>query len=155
MFLNYHLFSLSLGEFLGATSSYRLDFTPPVKEARVPSVTPESSSPSQVVVSTSSVASDITPPSVSSDSVSFPTQIENQADSVTIRVTQPSPAADEVSQKLSEASLQETFPEERPSQREETAREDVAQDLRVFELNSDSGKSTPSNNGKKGETIFE
>ncbi len=60
MFLNYHL-SLSLGEFLGATSSYRLDFTPPVKEARVPSLTPESSSPSQVVVSTSSVASDVTP----------------------------------------------------------------------------------------------
>uniref|UniRef100_A0A673J428 BSD domain-containing protein n=2 Tax=Cyprinidae TaxID=7953 RepID=A0A673J428_9TELE len=143
-------FCLSLGEFLGATSSSRLDFTPPVEEACVPSVTieatPESSSPSQVVVSTSNVASDVTP-SVSSDSVSFPTQIENQADSVTIRVTQPSPAADEVSQKLSEASLQETFPEERPSQ---TAREDVAQDLRVFELNSDSGKSTPSNNGKKG-----
>lgn len=148
---------LSLGEFLGVTSSSRLDFTPPVKEACVPSVTieatPESSSPSQVVVSTGNVASDVTP-SISSDSVSFPTQIENQVDSVTIRVTQPSPAADEVSQKLSEASLQETFPEERPSQREETAREDVAQDLRVFELNSDSGKSTPSNNGKKGETIF-
>ncbi|KAI2658097.1 BSD domain-containing protein 1 [Labeo rohita] len=141
------------GEFLGATSSSRLDFTPPVEEARVPSVrietTPESSSPPQVVVSTSNVASDVTP-SVSSDSVSLPTQIENQADSVTIRVTQPSPAADEVSQKLSEASLQETFPEERPTQREEPAREDVAQDLRVFELNSDSGKSTPSNNGKKG-----
>uniref|UniRef100_A0A672PVM1 BSD domain-containing protein 1-like n=1 Tax=Sinocyclocheilus grahami TaxID=75366 RepID=A0A672PVM1_SINGR len=141
------------GEFLGATSSSRLDFTPPVEEACVPSVTieatPESSSPSQVVVSTSNVASDITP-SVSSDSVSFPTLIGNQADSVTIRVTQPSPAADEVSQKLSEASLQETFPEERPSQREETAREDVTQDLRVFELNSDSGKYTPSNNGKKG-----
>uniref|UniRef100_A0A8C2B8Q3 BSD domain containing 1 n=1 Tax=Cyprinus carpio TaxID=7962 RepID=A0A8C2B8Q3_CYPCA len=118
--------------------------------ACVPSVTveatPESSSPSQVVVSSSNVASDVTP-SVSSDSVSFPTQIENQADSVTIRVTQPSPAADQVSQKLSEASLQESFPEERPSQ---TARDDVAQDLRVFELNSDSGKSTPSNNGKKG-----
>ncbi|KAL0178580.1 hypothetical protein M9458_027474, partial [Cirrhinus mrigala] len=139
-------------EFLGATSSSRLDFTPPVEEARVPSVTiettPESSSPPQVVVSTSNVASDVTP-SVSSDSVSLPTQIENQADPVTIRVTQPSPAADEVSQKLSEASLQETFPEERPSQREEPGREDVAQDLRVFELNSDSGKSTPSNNGKK------
>uniref|UniRef100_A0A8C2PXX3 BSD domain containing 1 n=1 Tax=Cyprinus carpio TaxID=7962 RepID=A0A8C2PXX3_CYPCA len=138
------------GEFLGATSSSRLDFTPPVEEACVPSVTieatPESSSPAQVVVSTSNVASDVTP-SVSSDSVSFPTQIENQADSVTIRVTQPSPAADQVSQKLSEASLQETFPEERPSQ---TTRDDVAQDLRVFELNSDSGKSTPSNNGKKG-----
>ncbi|XP_048059802.1 BSD domain-containing protein 1 isoform X1 [Megalobrama amblycephala] len=140
------------GEFLGATSSSRLDFTPPVEEARVPAVTiesiPESSSPPQVVVSSSNVASDVTP-SVSSDSVSFPTQMENQAN-VTVRVTQLSPAVDEVSQKLSEASLQETFPEERPTQREEPAREEVAQDLRVFELNSDSGKSTPSNNGKKG-----
>ncbi|KAG1950512.1 BSD domain-containing protein [Pimephales promelas] len=140
------------GEFLGAVSSSRLDFTPPVEEARVPAVTietPESSSPPQVVISSSNVASDVTP-SVSSESVSFPTQIENQADSVTIRVTQLSHADDEVSQKLSEASLQETVPEERPAQREEPAREDMAQDLRVFELNSDSGKSTPSNNGKKG-----
>lgn len=32
----------------------------------------------------------------------------------------------------------------------ETAKEEGPQDLRVFELNSDSGKSTPSNNGKKG-----
>lgn len=141
------------GEFLGATSSSRLDFTPPVEESRVPAVTvadtPESSSPPQAVASLSNVASDVTP-SVSSDSVSFPTQIENQAESVTIRVTQPSPAADELSQKLSDTGLQETFPEERPVPREETAREDMAQDLRVFELNSDSGKSTPSNNGKKG-----
>ncbi|XP_036398002.1 BSD domain-containing protein 1 [Megalops cyprinoides] len=34
--------------------------------------------------------------------------------------------------------------------RTETVREEGPQDLRVFELNSDSGKSTPSNNGKKG-----
>lgn len=120
-----------------------------MEEARVPAVTieatPESSSPPQVVVSSSNA--DVTP-SVSSDSVSFPTQMENQA---AVGVSQLSPAADEVSQKLSEASLQETVPEERPAQREEPAREEVAQDLRVFELNSDSGKSTPSNNGKKGE----
>ncbi|NXH82970.1 BSDC1 protein, partial [Edolisoma coerulescens] len=32
----------------------------------------------------------------------------------------------------------------------ETLREEGPTDLRVFELNSDSGKSTPSNNGKKG-----
>uniref|UniRef100_A0A8C2WK11 BSD domain containing 1 n=1 Tax=Cyclopterus lumpus TaxID=8103 RepID=A0A8C2WK11_CYCLU len=32
----------------------------------------------------------------------------------------------------------------------EAAKEEGPQDLRVFELNSDSGKSTPSNNGKKG-----
>lgn len=34
--------------------------------------------------------------------------------------------------------------------RTETLREEGPTDLRVFELNSDSGKSTPSNNGKKG-----
>ncbi|NXT11519.1 BSDC1 protein, partial [Prunella fulvescens] len=34
--------------------------------------------------------------------------------------------------------------------RTETVREEGPTDLRVFELNSDSGKSTPSNNGKKG-----
>ena len=34
--------------------------------------------------------------------------------------------------------------------RPETTKEEGPQDLRVFELNSDSGKSTPSNNGKKG-----
>lgn len=34
--------------------------------------------------------------------------------------------------------------------RTETQREEGPTDLRVFELNSDSGKSTPSNNGKKG-----
>ncbi|NWR25525.1 BSDC1 protein, partial [Emberiza fucata] len=34
--------------------------------------------------------------------------------------------------------------------RTETLREEAPTDLRVFELNSDSGKSTPSNNGKKG-----
>ncbi|KAG5856053.1 hypothetical protein ANANG_G00003820 [Anguilla anguilla] len=34
--------------------------------------------------------------------------------------------------------------------RTDTVKEEAAQDLRVFELNSDSGKSTPSNNGKKG-----
>ncbi|XP_030726769.1 BSD domain-containing protein 1 isoform X1 [Globicephala melas] len=40
-------------------------------------------------------------------------------------------------------------PEPRPPARVETLREEVLTDLRVFELNSDSGKSTPSN-GKKG-----
>lgn len=40
--------------------------------------------------------------------------------------------------------------EVKPVSRIETLREDGPTDLRVFELNSDSGKSTPSNNGKKG-----
>uniref|UniRef100_A0A668AKB0 BSD domain containing 1 n=1 Tax=Myripristis murdjan TaxID=586833 RepID=A0A668AKB0_9TELE len=37
-----------------------------------------------------------------------------------------------------------------PASKPENAKEEGPQDLRVFELNSDSGKSTPSNNGKKG-----
>ncbi|NXF21816.1 BSDC1 protein, partial [Rhodinocichla rosea] len=40
--------------------------------------------------------------------------------------------------------------ESRGQGRTETLREEAPTDLRVFELNSDSGKSTPSNNGKKG-----
>ncbi|NXM87754.1 BSDC1 protein, partial [Oenanthe oenanthe] len=40
--------------------------------------------------------------------------------------------------------------ESRGQGRTETLREEGPTDLRVFELNSDSGKSTPSNNGKKG-----
>ncbi|XP_034269082.1 BSD domain-containing protein 1 isoform X5 [Pantherophis guttatus] len=40
--------------------------------------------------------------------------------------------------------------ESKSGNRTETLREDAPLDLRLFELNSDSGKSTPSNNGKKG-----
>ncbi|XP_067389815.1 BSD domain-containing protein 1 isoform X2 [Emydura macquarii macquarii] len=40
--------------------------------------------------------------------------------------------------------------ESKPTGQVETLKEDGLTDLRVFELNSDSGKSTPSNNGKKG-----
>lgn len=106
--------------------------------------------------------------SMSSDSVSLPTQVE----------VRPAPGAAALAQKLSEASLDDggaKAPEEptaeksdspqetdaavptRPEVRAEaalrspaTAKEEGPQDLRVFELNSDSGKSTPSNNGKKG-----
>ena len=113
--------------------------------------------------------------SVSSDSVSLPTQVE----------VRPEPVAAELSEKLTEASLEDaadktqeeqrpgksdlppeapveavTQPEVRvdevlvpapaPPPKPEAAKEEGPQDLRVFELNSDSGKSTPSNNGKKG-----
>ncbi|KAJ7304425.1 hypothetical protein JRQ81_011983 [Phrynocephalus forsythii] len=40
--------------------------------------------------------------------------------------------------------------EAKSASRVEALREDGPMDLRLFELNSDSGKSTPSNNGKKG-----
>ncbi|XP_057355929.1 LOW QUALITY PROTEIN: BSD domain-containing protein 1 [Manis pentadactyla] len=111
-------------------------------------------------------------PSESSESVSLMTEIINPA-------TAPEAPAlpKDLSQRLLEASLEEqglavdvgetgppppaqskppipagrlSGPEPRPPARVETLREEVLTDLRVFELNSDSGKSTPSNNGKKG-----
>ncbi|XP_060939447.1 BSD domain-containing protein 1 isoform X2 [Limanda limanda] len=111
--------------------------------------------------------------SVSSDSVSLPTQVDMR----------PEPVALQLSNKLTEASLEDvavkTQETQRPAKRDsppqpqveavsppevtvdgatsrtpaskpEPTKEEGPQDLRVFELNSDSGKSTPSNNGKKG-----
>lgn len=103
--------------------------------------------------------------SVSSDSVSLPTQVEVRP------AGGAAPTTPALAQKLSEASLDDggeakaarksaeveaaapTGPEvksEVPPKAPPTAKEEGPQDLRVFELNSDSGKSTPSNNGKKG-----
>ncbi|NWI67977.1 BSDC1 protein, partial [Todus mexicanus] len=48
------------------------------------------------------------------------------------------------------AAATELREESRGQGRTETLKEEGPTDLRVFELNSDSGKSTPSNNGKKG-----
>jgi hypothetical protein len=111
-------------------------------------------------------------PSESSESISLVTQIANPATASEAPVL-----PRDLSQKLLEASLEEqsltmdegetgppppvpskpltpagrtSGPEPRPPARVETLREEVPTDLRVFELNSDSGKSTPSNNGKKG-----
>ncbi|XP_072313631.1 BSD domain-containing protein 1 [Eucyclogobius newberryi] len=98
--------------------------------------------------------------SLSSDSVSLPTQIDVQPE---LHVT-------ELDKKMTEVSLADiTNTDDQPSSNPERAltqleantemtgptvkaeaKEDGPQDLRVFELNSDSGKSTPSKNGKKG-----
>lgn len=113
-------------------------------------------------------------PSESSESISFVTQVAKPT------TTSEAPVLPkDLSQKLLEASLEEqnlavdvgetgppppaqskphppvsrpSGPEPRPPARVETLREEVLTDLRVFELNSDSGKSTPSNNGKKGKS---
>ncbi|XP_077619641.1 BSD domain-containing protein 1 isoform X1 [Crocuta crocuta] len=109
-------------------------------------------------------------PSESSESISPVTQVANTAADAPL-------LPKDLSQKLLEASLEEqglavdvgetgppppaqfkphtpagrpSGPDPRPPARAETLREEVLTDLRVFELNSDSGKSTPSNNGKKG-----
>ncbi|XP_062365052.1 BSD domain-containing protein 1 isoform X5 [Cinclus cinclus] len=64
---------------------------------------------------------------------------------------QPSAPAEESAASLEPAAGTELRELESKGQgRTETLREEGPTDLRVFELNSDSGKSTPSNNGKKG-----
>ncbi|NXF74601.1 BSDC1 protein, partial [Sclerurus mexicanus] len=64
---------------------------------------------------------------------------------------QPSAPAQESAASLEPAAGTELREGESKGQgRTETLREEGPTDLRVFELNSDSGKSTPSNNGKKG-----
>ncbi|NXO81873.1 BSDC1 protein, partial [Sitta europaea] len=62
---------------------------------------------------------------------------------------QPSAPAEE-SAASSEPGTELREQESKGQGRTETLREEGPTDLRVFELNSDSGKSTPSNNGKKG-----
>ncbi|XP_053124039.1 BSD domain-containing protein 1 isoform X2 [Hemicordylus capensis] len=72
------------------------------------------------------------------EQVSLPKPAEPAQSSLTPREAKPSPE------------LPKEQAESKPASRTETLREDGPMDLRVFELNSDSGKSTPSNNGKKG-----
>ncbi|XP_040917075.1 BSD domain-containing protein 1 [Toxotes jaculatrix] len=110
--------------------------------------------------------------SVSSDSVSLPTQVEVRPEPVVQLAEKLTEASLEVvvgktqaeqrpgkSDLPSEAQVEAvTQPEltaegasvRTPASKPEAAKEEGPQDLRVFELNSDSGKSTPSNNGKKG-----
>lgn len=160
-------------DFLGATPSSHLNFTPQLdgSSTKLPSATLLSpvQSPGEERDATLSV---------SSDSVSLPTQVE----------VRPEPVAAELAEKLTEASLEDVADKTREGQRPEkrrdvalevqavtqpevtvdgasvrasantskpeAAKEEGPQDLRVFELNSDSGKSTPSNNGKKGRMTF-
>ncbi|XP_010877567.1 BSD domain-containing protein 1 isoform X2 [Esox lucius] len=152
---------------LGSASSSHLDFTPPsddpaTKLAPLPPVT-MATTPLSPVQSPSGERSSTL--SLSSDSGSMPTQVE-------VTPAKPQPVVGKLAQKLNEASLEDREPEGRPEvQVEAPAKPDPTeatadrvqvpapptraetegpQDLRVFELNSDSGKSTPSNNGKKG-----
>ncbi|NWJ12141.1 BSDC1 protein, partial [Crypturellus undulatus] len=101
-------------------------------------------------------------PSESSESVSLVTQVANPVPAAPLQT-----GAQELSRRLLEATSEEPGPpaaasagrppaaehretESKAPGRAETLREEGPTDLRVFELNSDSGKSTPSNNGKKG-----
>uniref|UniRef100_A0A8C4GDN6 BSD domain containing 1 n=1 Tax=Dicentrarchus labrax TaxID=13489 RepID=A0A8C4GDN6_DICLA len=123
-------------DFLGATSSSHLNFTPPLDNS-------STQLPTTLTGTGTTLLSPVLSPSeersatlsVSSDSVSLPTQVEVRLE----------PVAVELTKKLTEA-MRAPAPASKP----EAAKEEGPQDLRVFELNSDSGKSTPSNNGKKG-----
>ncbi|CAI5695331.1 unnamed protein product [Oreochromis niloticus] len=156
-------------DFLGATSSSQLNLTPPLDSSNL--TVPAEAAVLSPVLSPSEERE--TTYSVSSDSVSLPTQVEVRPEPVTTElaeklteasledvvnktqdeqrpgnsdlppeaqaeaVTQPEVTADGVSARA-------------PASKPENSKEDGPQDLRVFELNSDSGKSTPSKNGKKG-----
>lgn len=156
-------------DFLGATSSSQLNLTPPLDSSNL--TVPTGATVLSPVLSPSEERE--TTYSVSSDSVSLPTQVEVRPEPVTTElaeklteasledvvnktqdeqrpgnsdlppeaqveaVTQPEVTADGVSARA-------------PASKPENSKEDGPQDLRVFELNSDSGKSTPSKNGKKG-----
>ncbi|XP_029349644.1 BSD domain-containing protein 1 [Echeneis naucrates] len=162
-------------DFLGTSSSSQLNFTPPLdnSSSQLPAT---STAPTEVTllspILSPSEERDATL-SVSSDSVSLPTQVEVQPEPVTTELTK------KLTEASLEDLVDKTQEEHRPgksdspceAQREavsqpevsvdvpsvkiaaskpESVKEEGPQDLRVFELNSDSGKSTPSNNGKKG-----
>ncbi|KAJ8289446.1 hypothetical protein GJAV_G00001400 [Gymnothorax javanicus] len=160
-------------EFLGVSSSSRLDFTPPVPEEPRPALAePDSASP------TSPHPEPAVTPTASCGSLTPPTQVERVAKEGG-GPTEMGGAAllggagedEELTRRMAEAALGEresqseaplTETDQSPKTRDEAAApkpaprtadtvpQEVVQDLRVFELNSDSGKSTPSNNGKKG-----
>uniref|UniRef100_A0A3B4UKV1 BSD domain containing 1 n=1 Tax=Seriola dumerili TaxID=41447 RepID=A0A3B4UKV1_SERDU len=150
-------------DFLGASSSSQLNFTPPLDNTSTQLATTSTSPTLLSPILSPSEERDATL-SVSSDSVSLPTQVE----------VRPEPVTTELAEKLTEASLEDvvdkTQEEQRPGKSDsapeaqmeavtqpgvtvdgapvrttaskpEATKEEGPQDLRVFELNSDSGKS--------------
>ncbi|KAM6973618.1 BSD domain-containing protein 1 [Aplochiton taeniatus] len=162
-------------DFLGASSSSRLDFTPPLNDSatQLPVTVPAASSLPSPTLSLSGELDNTL--SVSSDSVSLPTQVELVPEPAVVQLAQkqpetclkdlesnakvaaqlprksgPQPGAQLKTGAKPEAAEEVTAQPSAPATKPETTREEGPQDLRVLELNSDSGKSTPSNNGKKG-----
>ncbi|XP_028252101.1 BSD domain-containing protein 1 isoform X1 [Parambassis ranga] len=160
-------------DFLGATSS-QLNFTPPLdSSSTLPSSStgPTEASLLSPILSPSEERDGTL--SVSSDSISLPTQVEVRPEPVAAELAKKLTEASledivdkaQDGQRLGKSDLSPeaqteavTQPEvpvdvesvRAPASKPESAKEEGPQDLRVFELNSDSGKSTPSNNGKKG-----
>ncbi|XP_058470792.1 BSD domain-containing protein 1 isoform X2 [Solea solea] len=163
-------------DFLGTTSSSQFNFTPPLDNTSTQFLTTSTTPTAPALLSpvlSPSEERDATL-SVSSDSVSLPTQVEvrpepstaeladklteahlEDVDVETTQEEQKPEKSDLPPEAEVQAVTQPEVPVDGPSVRKaaskpEATKEDGPQDLRVFELNSDSGKSTPSNNGKKG-----
>lgn len=154
-------------DFLGAAASSHLNLTPQLdgSSTQLPT-TPLSPVPSPGEERDATL-------SVSSESVSLPTQVEVRPEPVAAELAKKLTEAslEDVADKTQEGPRPEKSdvalgvqavaqPEvtvggeavraSANASKPEAAKEEGPQDLRVFELNSDSGKSTPSNNGKKG-----
>ncbi|XP_037551351.1 BSD domain-containing protein 1 [Nematolebias whitei] len=162
-------------DFLGATSS-QLNTTPPSESSSTPlpgsSIAPSEATLLSPLLSPNEERD--TTLSVSSDSVSLPTQVEVQPPPAAMELAKKLTEAtlegvvhkkqDEQSPRKKDFPHQDKVePVKHPgatpngaslqtpaSKQPGNAKEEGPQDLRAFELNSDSGKSTPSNNGKKG-----
>lgn len=163
-------------DFLGASSSSQLNTTPPSESSSTPLpgslIAPTEATLLSPLLSPNEERD--TTLSVSSDSISLPTQVEVQPPPAAMELAKKLTEATlegVVHKKRDEQSPREKdFPHEdkvepvkqpgatskgasmqNPASKQPgNAKEEGPQDLRTFELNSDSGKSTPSNNGKKG-----
>lgn len=175
-----HICSLLLlsDDFLGAaSSSSHLDLTPHTSIQPPPTSTGAGTTPKSPEPSLSE-EHDATP-SASGESVSLPTLVEVQPEPAAAELAKRLREAS--LEDLTEKTQEEQRPGKSdlhheaegeavsqpevtvdgapvqppaPSSKPEAAKGEGPQDLRVFELNSDSGKSTPSNNGKKGRMRF-
>ncbi|XP_061157762.1 BSD domain-containing protein 1 isoform X3 [Syngnathus typhle] len=129
-------------DFLGTVSSSQLNFTPPLDmrstQAPTPSMTTTQLSPADERDATLSV---------SSDSVSLPTQLEvvntQLANKLTeVTVDDKMPKVQKPEQTQTETGSQQDVATSRMTAKVEAGKEEGPHDLRVFELNSDSGSST-------------
>lgn len=97
----------------------------------------------------------VTSPSESSESISPVTQIDNPAyhgpKALDESSVSPSAETEELQEEKSEAQVPEKQPAVKANSQSSARKDEQPSDLCVFELNSDSGKSTPSNNGQKGD----
>ncbi|KAM8833878.1 BSD domain-containing protein 1 isoform 2-T2 [Synchiropus picturatus] len=134
------------GDFLGGALSSRLSLS----SAHVHAA---STSPTEATLMTPALSpsEDHEPTlSASSDTLSLPTQVDLHPESTLEQKMASVDLKDEAEQQKPPRAQRESLEEPAPAEGRPAPKQEGPQDLRVFELNSDSGKSTPSNNGKKG-----